>query len=89
MQPIPLAPNTLKSFYPGAGRIAAFRRDPGVEPSHAEDWIASTTTRFGAAPVGLTTLPDGSLLADRVAASQSRGSAPSTRRDTAPAASCW
>jgi len=69
VQPIPLAPNTLKSFYPGAGRIGAFRRDPGVEPSHAEDWIASTTTRFDAAPVGLTTLPDGSLLADRVAAS--------------------
>lgn len=68
MRPIPLASNTLKSFYPGAGRIAAFRCDPGLDPSHSEDWIASTATRFGAAPLGLTVLPDGSLLADCVAA---------------------
>ena len=68
MRPILLAPNTLSSFYPGAGRIGAFRREPGLDPSHSEDWIASTTPRTGAAPLGLTTLPDGSLLADRVAA---------------------
>lgn len=68
MRPIPLAPNTLKSFYPGAGRIGAFRRQHRLDPSHSEDWIASTTPRFGAAPLGLTTLPDGSLLADIVAA---------------------
>ena len=67
-RPIPLAPNTLKSFYPGAGRIRAFRGQQGVDPGHSEDWIASTTSRFGAAPLGLTRLPDGSLLADRVAA---------------------
>lgn len=67
-QPIPLASNTLKSFYPGAGRIRAFRGQPAVDPGHSEDWIASTTSRFGAAPLGLTRLPDGSLLADRVAA---------------------
>jgi mannose-6-phosphate isomerase len=68
MRPIPLASNTLKSFYPGAGRIGAFRRDPGLDASRSEDWIASTTTRSGAAPLGLTILPDGSLLADRVVA---------------------
>jgi mannose-6-phosphate isomerase len=68
MRPIPLASNTLKSFYPGAGRIGAFRRDPGLDSSRSEDWIASTTARFGAAPLGLTMLPDGSLLADRVVA---------------------
>lgn len=68
MRPILLAPNTLSSFYRGAGRIGAFRRQPGLDPGHAEDWIASTTPRFGAAPVGLTTLPDGSMLADVVKA---------------------
>jgi mannose-6-phosphate isomerase len=67
VRPIVLAPNTLSSFYPGAGRIGAFRREPGLDPSHAEDWIASTTPRTGAAPRGLTRLPDGSLLADRFA----------------------
>lgn len=68
MRPLPLAANTLSSFYPGAGRIGTFRRQPDLDPSHAEDWIASTTPRTGAAPLGLTTLPDGSLLADRFAA---------------------
>jgi mannose-6-phosphate isomerase len=68
MRPLPLAANTLSSFYTGAGRIGAFRRQAGLDPAHAEDWIGSTTPRTGAAPLGLTTLPDGSLLADRFAA---------------------
>lgn len=68
MRPLPLAANTLSSFYPGAGRIGAFRRQAGLDPNHAEDWIASTTPRTGAAPLGLSPLPDGSLLADRFAA---------------------
>jgi mannose-6-phosphate isomerase len=68
MRPLPLAANTVSSFYPGAGRIGAFRRQPGLDPGHPEDWIASTTPRTGAAPLGLTTLADGSLLADRFAA---------------------
>jgi mannose-6-phosphate isomerase len=67
VRPIVLAPNTLSSFYPGAGRIGAFRREPGLDPGHCEDWIASTTPRTGQAPRGLTRLPDGSLLADRFA----------------------
>jgi mannose-6-phosphate isomerase len=68
MRPLPLAANSLSSFYPGAGRIGVFRRQPDLDPDHSEDWIASTTPRTGAAPLGLTTLPDGSLLADRFAA---------------------
>jgi mannose-6-phosphate isomerase len=68
MRPLALAANTVPSFYPGAGRIGAFRRQSGLDPSHPEDWIASTTPRTGATPLGLTTLPDGSLLADRFAA---------------------
>jgi mannose-6-phosphate isomerase len=68
VKPLALGPNTLTSFYGGAGRIGAFRSDPAVPPTHAEDWIASTTTRFGTATTGLTHLPDGSLLADRFVA---------------------
>jgi mannose-6-phosphate isomerase len=71
MRALPLTANTVPSFYPGAGRIGAFRRQPGLDPTHPEDWIASTTPRTGAAPLGLTTLPDGSRLADRFAADPS------------------
>jgi mannose-6-phosphate isomerase len=67
VKPIALGPNTLTSFYSGVGRIGAFRRNPDVPASHAEDWIASTITRFGTASSGLTHLPDGSALADRFA----------------------
>ena len=67
MEPILLAPNTLPSFYAGNGRIAAFRGDPAVPATDPEDWIASTTPRTGMAPRGLTHLPDGSLLRDRIA----------------------
>ncbi len=63
MKPVRLAPNTLASFYSGAGRIAQFRGDDSVDSTHAEDWIASTTTRWGTAETGRTRLPDGTTLA--------------------------
>jgi mannose-6-phosphate isomerase len=71
MQPVVLPANTPRSFYRDAGRIAAFRGagagDAGAGGYHPEDWVASTTARFQAAPAGLTVLPDGSLLTDAVA----------------------
>ncbi len=66
MTVIALPANQPETFYRGAGRIAAFRGH-GV-PDRPEDWVASTTSRFGLAPSGLTTLPDGRLLTDAVAA---------------------
>ena len=67
--PFVLAANTPRMFYRGAGRIARFRgMAPPPDPYHPEDWVASTTSRFGAAPAGLSTLPDGRLLADAIAA---------------------
>src|SRR5438552_9831382 len=62
--------NTPRSFYRGAGRIHRFRGIPVPEdPFYPEDWIGSTTTRFGdRAARGLTTLPDGRTLADAIAA---------------------
>lgn len=63
-RPVRLAPNTVPSFYPGAGRIARFRRRPDLDPTHPEDWIASTAARTGLAPSGMTVLDDGTLLQD-------------------------
>jgi mannose-6-phosphate isomerase len=52
-----------------AGRIASFRGlPPPADPYHPEDWLGSTTARFGAEPAGLSSLPDGRLLADAIAA---------------------
>jgi mannose-6-phosphate isomerase len=79
MRPVVLPANTPRSFYRDAGRIAAFRgagcgdadtdadTDSEAGDYHPEDWVASTTARFQAAPAGLTVLPDGRLLTDAVA----------------------
>ena len=67
MQPIVLGPNMPAMFYRGAGRIDRLRGTTGHE-DRPEDWIASVTARFGTATDGKTTLPDGTLLADAVAA---------------------
>lgn len=66
MSPVALGPNQPATFYRGSGRLAAFR-GLDLEP-RPEDWIASTTTRYGAADAGLSVLPDGTLLADAIAA---------------------
>jgi mannose-6-phosphate isomerase len=55
-------------FYSGGARIAAFRGDPPPDGNVPEDWVASTTTLFGAASLGLSRLPDGTLLVDAVTA---------------------
>ncbi len=64
MQPVVLTANRPRSFYRGSGRIDSFRHaGTSTRDSYfPEDWVASTTSRFGAAPAGFTTLPDGSLL---------------------------
>jgi mannose-6-phosphate isomerase len=71
VDPILLGPNRPETFYRGAGRIAAFRGPSDDRPHDSdrpEDWIASTTPRFGHAPAGMTRLSDGALLADVIAA---------------------
>jgi mannose-6-phosphate isomerase len=69
---VAIAPNTLASFYRGAGRIAGFRHDSGIDPGQAEDWIASTTSRFGnKSNLGLTRL-GGQSLADLLASDPDR-----------------
>ncbi|WP_225215419.1 ADP-dependent glucokinase/phosphofructokinase, partial [Cellulomonas avistercoris] len=73
VEPIVLSANQPPArFYAGGPRIREFR---GMDPAPAgevlhtpEDWVGSTSTVFGSQSVGLTTLPDGRLLRDAVAA---------------------
>jgi mannose-6-phosphate isomerase len=67
VQPIVLGPNMPAMFYRGGGRIDRLRGTSGHE-QRPEDWIASVTSRFGSDTEGMTRLPDGSLLAEAVAA---------------------
>ena len=67
MQPVVLGPNTPEMFYRGDGRIDRLRGTSGHE-DRPEDWIGSVTARFGTDTDGMTRLPDGSLLAEVVAA---------------------
>ena len=79
MRPVLLPANTPDTFYRGAGRIEEFRGLPSSGTvSRPEDWIGSTTTRFGAvrdangAAAGLSVLPDGRLLVDAIATEPER-----------------
>jgi mannose-6-phosphate isomerase len=67
MTVLALPANQPETFYRGAGRIAAFRAVTGL-PDRPEDWVASTTSRFGLGPSGQSVLPDGRLLAEAIAA---------------------
>ncbi len=66
-EPVVLPHNQFDHFYRGGERIAALRGGPGG-PRRPEEWLASATTRFGEQRQGLSTLPDGSLLRERVLA---------------------
>lgn len=57
--------NQFDHFYRGGDRIGALRGGPGG-PQRPEEWIGSTTARFGQAPQGYTVLPDGRLLVEEV-----------------------
>ncbi|KAA2259480.1 mannose-6-phosphate isomerase [Solihabitans fulvus] len=68
-EPIELPANQPKQFYRGGASIAALRGEPEAAADYGpEDWVASTTTLFGRDGTGLSTLPDGRLLRDAVAA---------------------
>ena len=64
-EPVLLPLNQFDHFYRGGDRIARLRGGPGG-PQRPEEWLASMTTRFGLDRQGLTVLPDGSLLRERV-----------------------
>jgi mannose-6-phosphate isomerase len=68
MNPIVLPPNGVARFYLGGPAIAALRGDAPVGDRVPEDWVASVTEAFGEPGVGLSPLPDGTLLRDAIAA---------------------
>ena len=65
--PVLLPVNQFDHFYRGGDRIGALRHGPGG-PQRPEEWLGSTTTRFGDPVQGLSVLPDGSYLRDAVIA---------------------
>ncbi len=67
ISPVLLPVNQFDHFYRGGDRIGALRHGPGG-PNRPEEWIGSTTTRFGESSQGLSVLPDGRLLRDAVLA---------------------
>ena len=71
-QPVSLASNQpAERFYRGGAKIREFRspsRIVAADERVPEDWVASTTTVFGEAEIGLTRLPSGDLLRDAIAA---------------------
>jgi mannose-6-phosphate isomerase len=67
VKPIRLAPNQLHRFYRGGAAIGRFRGVASPDEYAPEDWVGSTTTAFGDASAGLSSLPDGRLLRDALA----------------------
>jgi len=67
MRPIELGPNQFRRFYRGGPAIALFRGLPAGADDTPEDWIASTTHAYGEEN-GPSRLPDGTPLADAMAA---------------------
>jgi mannose-6-phosphate isomerase len=70
MRPIALPANGVPRFYLGGPAIAALRGDPAPAPGARvpEDWIASTSEVLEEPGLGLSRLPDGTLLRDAIAA---------------------
>jgi mannose-6-phosphate isomerase len=62
-KPEKLPSNQFDHFYKGGYRIGKLRNGPGG-PMRPEEWIGSTTTRFGESVNGLSKLSDGRILKD-------------------------
>jgi len=54
-KPVKLLANQFDHFYKGGNRIGSLRNGPGG-PMRPEEWLGSTTTRFGSDNQGLTVL---------------------------------
>jgi mannose-6-phosphate isomerase len=65
IRPEKLPPNQFDHFYKGGNRIGMLRHGPGG-PMRPEEWIGSTTTRFGEATQGLSHLENGQLLVEAI-----------------------
>jgi mannose-6-phosphate isomerase len=86
--PVWLPANQPPQFYAGGGAIVALRGAGNARLDHGpEDWVASTTTRYGQPTEGLTRLDDGQWLRDAVRGNPSNwlGTAHSTAFGADPA----
>jgi mannose-6-phosphate isomerase len=63
-----LPSNQLHHFYCGGEAIARFRGVAFADDYAPEDWVGSTAAMFGQDGRGLSTLPDGRLVRDAIAA---------------------
>jgi mannose-6-phosphate isomerase len=68
VRPIVLPPNGIRRFYRGGPAIAALRGEEPEDDRVPEDWVGSMTTVFGDDSLGLSRLPDGTLLRDAAVA---------------------
>jgi mannose-6-phosphate isomerase len=68
LRPVRLPANQPRQFYRGGAAIAELRGLPATAEFGPEDWVGSTTTRFGQDSAGLSPLPDGTPLRDAVRA---------------------
>lgn len=68
-RPVILPANQPRQFYRGGRGIAMLRGTPSADGFRPEDWVASTTTRFGRESDGLSLLPDGKSLRTEVESS--------------------
>jgi len=64
-KPSKLPSNQFDHFYKGGDRIGQLRKGPGG-PMRPEEWIGSTTTRFGQSLNGLSKVEGGQLLKDLI-----------------------
>jgi mannose-6-phosphate isomerase len=62
--PMVLGPNRPRQFYRGTGALASFTGHPSPDEFRPEDWLASTTSRFGRDVDGQTLMADGRWLGD-------------------------
>jgi len=68
MRPVVLPPNGVPRFYRGGPAITALRGVRFEGERVPEEWVGSTATVFGDRELGLSRLPDGTLLRDAIAA---------------------
>jgi mannose-6-phosphate isomerase len=66
--PLLMPPSPVQHFYRGGDRIAALRGAEVISDHQPEEWLASTTQRFGEPGIGLSRTADGTVLRDLVAA---------------------
>jgi mannose-6-phosphate isomerase len=72
VKPVRLPPNGVPRFYRGGPAITGLRGVDFTSDHVPEEWIGSTASAFGEGDLGLSRLPDGTLLRDAIRAEPER-----------------